>query len=351
MKSIIRSIKHILSNIYNAVFSRKTFHANSLNDAILVMLAADYNNLGDVAITYAQKIFLQDVFKNKEIIEIPVMDTVKFFFDMKKKVTSNTIITIIGGGNTGDRYELIERYRRFIIRNFKNNKIIIFPQTIDFSDTKYGQYSLKRSIIDYSKNSNMIICARESKSEELYKELFSNRVILIPDIVFSLKYKNHLKRNGMALMLRNDGEKSLEDEDKMKLIKEISELYGDVLISDTCIENFQAENKYKLLFDKVDEIASKKIVITDRLHGMIFCYITKTPCIVMPNSNHNILMTYENWLGDCNYIQLIDKFDLNKIIKTINKLNSLDRMLPSNIVCEKHKQLKQILMQLDDDKI
>ena len=66
MKSIIRSIKHILSNIYNAVFSRKTFHANSLNDAILVMLAADYNNLGDVAITYAQKIFLQS--KSRQIV-------------------------------------------------------------------------------------------------------------------------------------------------------------------------------------------------------------------------------------------------------------------------------------------
>ena len=39
----------------------------------------------------------------------------------------------------------------------------------------------------------MIICARESKSEELYKELFSNRVILIPDIVFSLKVQKSFK--------------------------------------------------------------------------------------------------------------------------------------------------------------
>ena len=69
MKSIIRSIKHILLNIYDSIFARKKFQNNSLDNAVLVMLAADYNNLGDVAITYAQKNFLQNVFKDKNIIE------------------------------------------------------------------------------------------------------------------------------------------------------------------------------------------------------------------------------------------------------------------------------------------
>ena len=345
MKLIIRSIKHVLLNIYEAIFTKKNFLDNSLDNAVLVMLAADYNNLGDVAITYAQKNFLQNVFNNKNVIEVPVKDTVKFFIDMKKKITSNTIITIIGGGNTGDRYELIERYRRFIIRNFRNNKIIIFPQTIDFSDTNNGEYSLKRSIKDYSKNKNMIICARESKSEEVYKKLFFNKVFLIPDIVFSLKYDNNFKREGMSLMLRDDGEKSLKNEDENELIKKLSELYGEVLISDTCIKDFEYENRYKLLFEKIDEIASKKLVVTDRLHGMIFCYITKTPCIVMPNNNHKILMTYENWLSNCNYIKLIREFNLTEIINNIEILNSLDKTLNSDLINEKQRKLKEILKQ------
>ena len=45
--------------------------------------------------------------------------------------------------------------------------------------------------------------------------------------------------------------------------------------------------------DKFKDFQKSELVITDRLHGMIFCYITKTPCIVMPNNNHKILMTYE----------------------------------------------------------
>ena len=350
MKSIFRSIKHILLNLYEMFFERKKFEVSSLENTILVMLAADYNNLGDVAITYAQKDFLKKTFKDKNVIEVTVKDTVKMFLDIKKKITSNTMITIIGGGNTGDRYELIERYRRFIIRNFRKNKIIIFPQTIDFSDTKYGKYSLNRSINDYSKNKNMIICARESKSEEIYKKQFANKVILIPDIVFSLNYEKNSKRSGIALMLRDDNEKSLKNEDKTKLVKKLSELYGSILISDTCISNFENNDKYKLLFDKIDEIASKKVVITDRLHGMIFCYITKTPCIVMPNNNHKILKTYENWLKDCNYIKLIKKFDLDEIIKNVDMLNSLNEILPSDIIDKKHNELKYFLKNFYEDK-
>ena len=351
MKSIIRSIKHIFFNMYDLIFAKKNFQNNSLDNVVLVMLAADYNNLGDVAITCAQKNFLQNVFKNKNIIEIPVKDTVKYFIDMKKKVTSNTLITIIGGGNTGDRYELIERYRRFIIRNFKNNKIIIFPQTIDFTDTKYGAYSLKRSIKDYSKNKNMIICARESKSEEIYKKLFSNKVILTPDIVFSLKYDNKLKREGISLMLRNDEEKCLRNDEEKEMIKKLSKIYDNVLISDTCIKNFEYDDRYELLFKKIDEIASKKLVITDRLHGMIFCYITQTPCIVIPNNNHKIIMTYENWLKDCNYIKLIKKFSLDEIIRNIETLNSLDDFSFSKIINEQHKKLKMILKQFNDNEM
>ena len=197
----------------------------------------------------------------------------------------------------------------------------------------------------------MIICARESKSEEIYKKLFPNKVILTPDIVFSLKYDNKFKREGMSLMLRDDGEKGLKNEEEPELIQKLLKIYGNVLISDTCIKNFKYENRYELLFKKIDEIASKKLVITDRLHGMIFCYITKTPCIVMPNNNHKILMTYENWLKDCNYIKLIRKFSFDEIIKNIEVLNSSDDFFFSKNINEKQENLKIILKQFNDNEM
>ena len=42
--------------------------------------------------------------------------------------------------------------------------------------------------------------------------------------------------------------------------------------------------------------SSSKIVITDRLHGLIFSKITSTPCIAIDNSNNKIRETYNAWL-------------------------------------------------------
>ena len=49
-------------------------------------------------------------------------------------------------------------------------------------------------------------------------------------------------------------------------------------------------------------------MVTDRLHGMIFAALTKTPCIVVPNSNYKIKGIYE-WLKGLNYISFLEDMD------------------------------------------
>lgn len=55
----------------------------------------------------------------------------------------------------------------------------------------------------------------------------------------------------------------------------------------------------------MQEFASAKLVITDRLHGMIFAALTQTPCIVLGNYNHKVKGTYE-WLQELPYICFAD---------------------------------------------
>ena len=45
---------------------------------------------------------------------------------LKGSINSEDIITIVGGGNIGDMYDDIEYCRQFIIKQFPNNKIVIF---------------------------------------------------------------------------------------------------------------------------------------------------------------------------------------------------------------------------------
>ncbi len=44
---------------------------------IFIALAADYGNLGDVALSYAQYVFLKKHFTNFEIIDVPISQTLK----------------------------------------------------------------------------------------------------------------------------------------------------------------------------------------------------------------------------------------------------------------------------------
>ncbi|MDK8210749.1 polysaccharide pyruvyl transferase family protein, partial [Bacillus subtilis] len=70
-----------------------------------------------------------------------------------------------------------------------------------------------------------------------------------------------------------------------------------------------------------------EVVLTDRLHGMIFCAITRTPCIVFNNYNHKIESSYNDWLKDLKYIKFINTSEMtsfeevNKIIEELKSLS------------------------------
>lgn len=63
-----------------------------------------------------------------------------------------------------------------------------------------------------------------------------------------------------------------------------------------------------------------QIVITDRLHGMIFAAITETPCVVFGNFNHKISESYK-WLKELKYISFCNSID--ELEDAINKISSV----------------------------
>ncbi|PLS01102.1 polysaccharide pyruvyl transferase family protein [Neobacillus cucumis] len=284
---------------------------------IIVAIAADYGNLGDIAITHAQINFLRDHFPRHKIIPIHVDD---FFMiiKLKKLINDVDIITIIGGGNMGDLYEGLESYRRYIIHLFPNNKIISFPQSIHFQEKK----SLDKSIKIYSKHQNLHIFAREMQSYEIMKDCFrKNNVYLVPDIVLSLnRIEPILKRDGIIICLRNDLEKKISRNLTDSLVSSIKDRYKKVSEHDTVINNYSVEFAMKELDRFLENFKSAKVVVTDRLHGMIFCAITNTPCLVLPNSNHKIASTYHQWLVNFKHIILVEKFDEETMLGLIDTL-------------------------------
>lgn len=295
---------------------------------IILALSANYGNLGDVAITHAQRKFLQSNFPDYNLLEIPIDKTYENMKSLKKVVNKDDIITIIGGGNFGDIYLDIEESRQFFIKQFPKNKIICFPQTIDFSQSKKGRKELKRAVNLYGKNKKLILFAREKKSFDIMKNNFKkNNVYLVPDIVLSLneQYPKE-KREYITLCFRNDKENKINNSKKDE-VKELLKKYykGKLAEKDTHVGDvkIEREDREKYLQDIWRTFKRSRIVLTDRLHGMIFCMITGTPCIAFPNSNGKIQSTYETWLKDVQYIKMLDEdFIMPDLIEQINMLLS-----------------------------
>ena len=286
-----------------------------------IFLAADYGNLGDVAITYAQTKFLKE-FSNRQVIEIPISKSLEGLWFVKKNIKKGDIVTTVGGGNMGDLYDQIEFIRQLTFQWFPNNRIISFPQTFDFTDSKEGRKALKQAKKVYNDHKDLHLVAREQTSYELMKKHFTSaNVLLTPDIVLSLNEtepKQH--RSGVVICMRKDAEKSLTPEQNNFIIQSAESHFGELKYYDTHIgrNSMSVEERLGELNKIWQTFRNAELVITDRLHGMIFCYITNTPCLVFQNNNHKVKETHY-WIQNSNYVTLMPKFSEDNIVQYFEK--------------------------------
>lgn len=317
---------------YSGIKYYKDFKKYKNKKKIIYTLIPSHGNMGDQAIAYATMKYLKDNFSEYEILEVYREDTYKYLRACKMVINKDDIILLHGGGNMGNLYPIEERDRRFIIKKFKNNKIISMTQTISFSSNLDGKRELEESKKIYNNHKDLTIIAREKKSYEIMNKEFNiKNIILNPDIVFYLSdmYEfNKNNRNIIMTCLRSDKE-SILGEKKTEFITQLNKNYKNVVNYDTVInEHVLKENREKKIKELFQRFLNSKVVITDRLHGMVFCVITKTPCIATKSLDHKVVGTYE-WIKSLNYIKLVDDLEyntINPIIEELCKINDINNI-------------------------
>lgn len=281
-----------------------------------VFLAADYGNIGDIAITAAQRRFLVSYAGHPHVIEVPISKTRALLRSIRKQSTPSDLVTVIGGGNMGSLYSDIEALRQLVIRSFPRNRIVCFPQTLDWDDSPESAKAIERIVDVYSRHKDLHVFARESVSRDKLSDLFSAhgtvRVGYAPDIVLSttaagLGADAATPRDGVLLCMREDRERAITEGQRQALDAALARTGLEVELTDTHAggSGLSKDHCHRLLRDKVDQFRSARLVVTDRLHGMIMSVVAGTPCLVVPNSNHKIQQTYEDWLSDHPLIQLV----------------------------------------------
>lgn len=311
---------------------------NSNKPIVFLMSTPMHKNLGDQAIAWSERVYLEENYSEYEIVEIPTNMISHSLNYLKQKVVENpeNLVFVHGGGNLGNFYPIDEFFRRKIVQAFPTNKIVSFPQSILFSNDKDGVKDLKKAKKIYQSNHNWTFIARESISDKKIRKLFPlNDTYLLPDIVMYLgneRYSNLSEtRNGVITLLRSDKEKVINNELDSKIQNFLISRFDKITKSDTIYEldnDISIEKREAILINKWREISNYQLVVTDRLHGMIFAYLTKTPAIVLRNNNPKIETTYYNWLCNCKYIELIDdKSDLEAIVEDLQNNNCFEYSL------------------------
>lgn len=292
---------------------------NTTRPKIWFLDAPDYGNIGDQAIAFAIHVFCEQNLSDRELVEFQEGSVLQYIKWIKSKIKKEDIIVLQGGGNFGDLYPKYEFVRRMIIRKFPENRIILFPQSAFYKSNRRGKHECDIAKKVYGNHKRIILFARDSYSYEIMRGLFPDTdVRLCPDIVFSLiGIVRGEERRGMGICLRNDKER-IVIHDKIKTqMQHIEGYYSHVEKFDMiCDWNgyIDKDIRKKIVLEKLKEVSNFEVIITDRLHGMIFSYITFTPCISLDNSTGKSAGTYHDWLtnvksvffveSDCNYIEL-----------------------------------------------
>ena len=126
----------------------------------------DFGNIGDHQISESILEFLKIHCPKYSIFEVTASEYFKHRVFLKKYIKKEDTIVLTGGGNFGNEYELSQNIRDDVIKNWKSNKKIIFPQTIYFTNATEGKERLEKSREIYTQENNVYLFTREEKSYE-----------------------------------------------------------------------------------------------------------------------------------------------------------------------------------------
>lgn len=251
-----------------------------------------HENLGDAAQMYCIRKWINENYPDKELVEVETRPTYtkKIRRILADIIKPDDILINESGATFCNRHE-DHRMHRYLLKTFKQNKIIFMPQTVDLTDK--GEMGITASL--FNEHPYAFFIARDPESFRIVKETFdNNRIMFCPDIVTTLignvSFNN--KRKGILVCKRIDGEKKYSDANISKLLKDLKNNVSDIVfMTDT---NFEQTIEYtyshleEVLIDKLSLFSKYEVILTDRYHGMIFSLIANTPVVVLPTTGHKV---------------------------------------------------------------
>lgn len=322
MKKILKRILQVEKyRSYKAVRSTKRkLSVSGKGKKIYLLNIPEHGNLGDQAIYIAEKKWCHDYLPGYEVCGMTHRETKYAMKHILRSVKEGDIIGVHGGGYIGSIWPAEHGILVDILREFKDKKIVVLPQTVYFSDCDSMLKDEMKHVIKECKD--ITIFLRDKKSYDIMLDgiLDQNRCVYTPDIVtyMNLKLKD-FNREGILMCLRTDKEKVenvyIGEVEKYARKREIRIEYTDTVLHRKLNEEQGEEQVVK----KLEEFKKYELVVTDRLHGMIFATISGTPCIAFDNVSKKVSGVYRDWIQPVKYVKCIKEgFDIKFVDELMN---------------------------------
>lgn len=267
---------------------------------IFLIGTPEHSNIGDAAITLGERAFIQQYFPECSVVELSGYDFDGWYSKIASYIRTDDLIFLQGGGNLGNRFLNEERIRRRVIQDFPRNRIVILPQTIYFDDSEDGREELQKTQEIYSHHPNLLILTRGMRSLKSAQEHFPQTDAMCSlDLALALKADYGFEREGILLCLRDlNDESGLTAEEYDTIVNMVGKLDADFektnnLNRGDSNANIYSDMRWEVVSGELKRFAKRKVVVTDRLHGLIMSMITKTPCVLISAFNQKIPEFYD----------------------------------------------------------
>jgi exopolysaccharide biosynthesis predicted pyruvyltransferase EpsI len=316
----------------------------------------DYFNIGDHLIWLGTVFYLTHVRK----IKIKYTASCDSFSasEMEKQIGQAPIL-LQGGGNLGDLWPRYQRFREKIISKYKDNPIIILPQSIYFIE----QNNLLETAGIFNSHPHLILFVRDNYSYEIAKQYFSNcQVFKSPDMasnlidivdlplppnpqhltLFHCRQDKELNQAFATVQLPNlvvedwvsyqwISREKIQDSSALywripglvRLIREVWQrrlgkpqewlsyhlwysFYNFSQLFELTFSPTIYQESLRLTHSGIYQFNQYKCVVTNRLHGHILCLLLGKPHIFLPNYYYKNKAYYETWsqgIRWCNFLE------------------------------------------------
>lgn len=342
-----KEIKHIQRRLVNQIDNLE--HSEEPKKIFLIG-TPEHSNIGDAAIALGEMKFIRKFFPKHKLVELAADDFTEWYESTASKIRQDDLIFLQGGGNLGNKYLNEENIRRQVIRDFPDNQIVILPQTVFFDETEAGRRELAVSADIYNRHMNLLMMVRGNRSLEFVRAAFPNAAgICVPDMALQIDAEFSQTRKGILLCVRDlYDESGLLADEYAQILNVAKELDPEAEISKNIYQDdyeskIYSDIRHSVVMRELRKFASHKVVVTDRLHGLIFAVLTHTPCVVLSAYNYKIAEFYQTFIKSATVFFIDKKLEelADTIVKAMNTKPADEAAFDDALFAKAHQMITE----------